>query len=65
MVILAGQIDSAGEGLKTLYIEANPLAQVISGTTKAVVEFTEKVIENTSATIENASARFTFTRKLN
>ena len=57
-------METAGEGLKTLYIEANPLAQAIGVVTEEVVEFTEKVIENTNATIDNASARFELERSI-
>jgi len=60
----SGAMDSAADGLKTLYIEANPLAQAIVGVADATVEFTEKVIENTNATIDNASARFELERSI-
>ena len=59
-----GAVEAAGEGLKTLYIEANPLAQVIGNVADATVDFTKKVVENTEKTINNASARFDLNRSI-
>ena len=59
-----GAMESAGDGLKTLYIEANPLAQVIGNVADSTADFTKKVIENTEKTIANAEARFDLKRSI-
>lgn len=60
----SGAIDSAGEGLKTLYIDSNPLVQVTKVLTEKTIDLTKNIVDNTNKTIENASARFDLERSI-
>ena len=56
--------ETAGQGLKKIYVDTNPLVQVTKVLTEKTIELTGEIVENTKKTIKNASARFDLERSI-
>ena len=56
--------ETAGQGLKKIYVDTNPLVQVTKVLTEKTIELTGEIVDNTKKTIENASARFDLERSI-